>query len=125
METKTYIIVLLVLVQLMNVITIIRNCMNKIVHKPVTIKLYYASWCGASRMFYSEWDRLVKLTESDYPSIKTEKIDCESNKGNIAICSAKRIEAYPTIMVIDRVTGNTKRYIGRRTAEDIIKFALI
>ena len=119
---KTYIIILLSVVLMFLITYLGRKDHKKTAHKPVTIKLYYASWCGASRMFYPEWDRLTKIAKEQYDNVTTEKIDCESSKSNMMVCYKRDIKAYPTIIVYDGET--VRQYKGRRKAEDIINFAL-
>lgn len=91
-------------------------------NKNAEIKMYYASWCGASKMFFPEWKRLKELAAKSYPNLTVSEIDCEVNKANMMQCAAKKIKGYPTIMIT--CDGQDREYAGMRRAEDIIGDAL-
>lgn len=82
------------------------------------IVLYYATWCGFSRMFLPEWEKFEQYAKINMPDIKVTKILCENE--NESVCQQKGIHGYPTIILY---TGNKqKHYNGERKIDQIIKF---
>jgi len=77
--------------------------------KNITISLYYAPWCGACKMYWSEWERLKKLC----PNIKFVEINGDTNNDNNIV-----IKYYPTIII--NKDGIEHKYTKSMKSEDII-----
>lgn len=71
--------------------------------------LYYANWCIYSQQFLPIWKELCNEV-----NIKTQEIDCASNK-----CSD--IEGFPTLILINENNEKIK-YDGPREKDKIIQF---
>lgn len=95
--------------------------------KSATISLHYADWCGACKMYKSEWNRLKEIVQKSYPNIKTAEIDCEVDDSSRKMCFNKGITGYPTISISKTRDGNTNEYLfmKSRKAERIIEDALL
>jgi thiol-disulfide isomerase/thioredoxin len=83
---------------------------------PDTLYLFYTSWCGASKAFLPEWDKIARLKD-----IKMVAVDCDKDENQ---CSANNITGYPTIMLKKSGVSQMLRYVDRgpRTAENVIAF---
>lgn len=81
--------------------------------------LYYASWCGYSKLFLPEWEKFEEYAKSSLPNIRVEKIRCEG--GHERTCFEKGIEGYPTI-VLYPANSTEITYEGERKVDDIVKF---
>jgi len=78
----------------------------------ITVKLFYADWCGHCHSFKPEWNKLKKMAGK----IKTEEYEA----GNNEIMEANNINGYPTIKIFKR--GNSEEYRGERTADAILSY---
>lgn len=82
------------------------------------IVLYYAMWCGYSKMFLPEWEKFVKYASKEFPTLKVTQIRCEG--GNETVCNQKGINGYPTVILY---IGNKEiPFEGDRTVEELNKF---
>lgn len=91
--------------------------------KNVTIKMYYAPWCGISVAFMPEWEKLANTVKNNYSNVKTDIIDCEVDETNRNMCQIENVTGYPTIKIFDS-NNNVREFSGRREADEILRFAL-
>ena len=83
------------------------------------IVLYYASWCGYSRIFLPEWQKFEQWAAANAKQLKVTSIRCES--GNEEQCTQKNIRGYPTVVFYPK-EGTEAVYNGERTAEKLTDF---
>jgi len=92
---------------------------EKKVKKIAEIVLYYATWCGYSKMFLPEWEKFEEYAKENFEQLIVNKIRCEA--GNEQICFEKDITGYPTVILyLD--DGSEKQFMYERTSEKLIKF---
>lgn len=89
--------------------------------KPIQaeIILYYASWCGYSRIFLPEWEKFEQWIKDNAPHIKISSIRCES--GNEETCFQKGITGYPTVILYP-VNGSEVTFNKERTSNNLVAF---
>lgn len=83
------------------------------------IVLYYASWCGYSRMILPEWEKFESNVKKNMPYLRIRRVRCESD--NEALCFQKGVEGYPTIILYLN-DGTEVPFKGDRTSEGLLKF---
>ncbi len=81
--------------------------------------LYYATWCGYSRMFLPEWDKFEKHARENLPQLRVIKQKCEG--GDERTCTEKGIEGYPTV-ILYRNDGKEISFDKERTFDKLIEF---
>lgn len=93
------------------------SCIENFLEEPDTkIVLYYANWCGYSKMFLPEWDSFENHAKNNIRGITVEKILCEGN--DISKCS--HLKGFPTVILHKNNKAIT--FNGNRTKSDLIKF---
>ena len=82
----------------------------------LSLHLFYTSWCGASKAFFPEWNKLKQMQNNNLNMVM---VDCDKEKD---LCSANNITAYPTIVL--QKNNEMVRYVdkGPRTAENVMSF---
>lgn len=71
----------------------VQSPQNSILSKPeLTVSLFYTDWCGYSRQFLPEWEKLASTKFTKY--VNFEKFECDQSQN---ICTANEITGYPTI----------------------------
>jgi thiol-disulfide isomerase/thioredoxin len=83
------------------------------------IMLYYATWCGHSRMFLPEWEKFENYAKGNMPYIRVSSVRCED--GNETVCFEKGIEGYPTVILYQKDCPEMQ-FRGERTAAKLIDF---
>ena len=83
------------------------------------IVLYYATWCGYSRMFLPEWEKFEKYAKDNLSNLKVTRIRCEG--GNEAVCTQKGVEGYPTIILYLKNSKEVK-FDGERSSKQLADF---
>lgn len=83
------------------------------------IVLYYATWCGYSRMFLPEWQKFETYAKGNLPNLKVSSIRCEG--GNEATCTQKGVDGYPTIILYLN-SGKELQFNGERTSQQLVDF---
>jgi len=85
--------------------------------------LYFTEWCGHSKNFLPEWDKLVSMVESSNlkNTFDVKKINCEKDKQT---CEDANVRGYPTV-ILHKTNGQNVAYNGQRTAQDIMNFMKI
>ncbi|CAH6421679.1 Thioredoxin [uncultured virus] len=82
------------------------------------IVLYYADWCGHSKIFLPEWEKFENHAKNNFKHLKVTKIKCEGN--NINLCKQKNINGYPTIKLY--MNGKEIEYNNERNLQGLINF---
>lgn len=85
-----------------------------------TIVLYYASWCGYSKMFLPEWEKFKKYAQENLPNILVRSVRCEG--GDEATCMQKGVQGYPTVILYKEIGKTGIPFDDDRTAEKLIEF---
>jgi len=79
----------------------------------VTVKLYYADWCGHCIKFKPEWEKFKGIADKN--GVKTEEYEADKDKQKI---EEANVSGFPTIKI--EISGNKEDYEGPRTAEAIM-----
>lgn len=83
------------------------------------IVLYYATWCGYSRMFLPEWEKFEGYAKTNIPNLKVSSIRCEG--GNENVCTQKGVDGYPTTILYLN-NGQEVQFNGERTSQQLVDF---
>lgn len=83
------------------------------------IVLYYATWCGYSRLILPEWDKFEKYVKENIPNLRIRKLKCEG--GDERTCVEKGIKGYPTIILYPN-NDTEIMFDKERTTDELIKF---
>ena len=108
-----YIIIIIVLII---ILYILKSSKSEKKNK-ITVKLYYANWCGYSKKFLPEWTKFKKLVKGN-KKIETETIKCEGDKESM--CKKVGIIGYPTIRI--ELKDSYKDYNGKRESNSLLKY---
>lgn len=81
--------------------------------------LYYANWCGYSRMFLPEWEKFEAHAKDNLPNLKVSRVLCEG--GNEAVCFQKGVEGYPTVILYKKDDSEIP-FMGDRTSDKLVEF---
>jgi thiol-disulfide isomerase/thioredoxin len=85
--------------------------------------LYYTEWCGYSRQFLPEWQKLKSEILSSELKNKIDVIEynCENDK---EICMKSSVRGYPTVIFHKLENGEIKNipYDGPRESKSILQF---
>lgn len=81
--------------------------------------LYYANWCGFSRMFLPEWEKFENYAKENLSNLKVTRVLCEG--GNEATCFQKGVEGYPTV-ILYRKDGSEETFMDDRTSDKLVQF---
>jgi thiol-disulfide isomerase/thioredoxin len=85
-----------------------------------SFKLYYADWCGWSKKFLPEWDKLVEDSIKD--KVDLVKYECATEE-NKQICEDAKIQGFPSMKYYkDSSDKDGIEYDGERTSEEISKW---
>ena len=86
--------------------------------KMLTVKLFYAEWCGACRNFKPDWEKIVqRVMDSKYSNrVKFEKYNIDQNRD---LAESLSINGIPTIIFY--FEGKNYKYSGERNIEQIIR----
>jgi thiol-disulfide isomerase/thioredoxin len=84
----------------------------------IEIVLYYADWCGYSKMFLPIWEKFEEYGKKNFPDLKITRIKCENEKLNY--CMQKGIKGYPTV----KIYKNDKEieFTEQRNLDSLINF---
>jgi len=93
------------------------NRVEHIDNNKFSLNLYYASWCGHSKNFMPDWEK-VKTQLSDV--IECREHECDNN---VEFCRLGGAKGYPSI-VLNKPDGSIISFPNDkpRTPEEIIKF---
>jgi thiol-disulfide isomerase/thioredoxin len=83
------------------------------------IVLYYATWCGYSKMFLPIWDKFEKYAKENLPKLVVKSIRCEG--GEERACFEKGIEGYPTVILYPK-NKTELVFESDRSLEQLIEF---
>ena len=81
--------------------------------------LYYATWCGYSRMFLPQWEEFTTYAKANLPQLKITPIRCED--GNESVCTQKGVQGYPTV-ILYLANGQEITFAGDRTKDGLVTF---
>ncbi len=82
---------------------------------PVTIKDFYADWCGPCKT----QDPILEDLEGDYPDVDLEKVNVDEEQD---IANEYQVRSLPTL-IIENDDGVVERFVGV-TQRDVIEDAL-
>lgn len=82
------------------------------------VALYYASWCGYSRMFLPEWEKFVNYCKNNVPQVDVETLKCEGDMQNQ--CNIPEVEGYPTVVL--HKDGKSIVHNGERNMNGLVDF---
>lgn len=87
-----------------------------------TIVLYYAMWCGYSKMFLPEWEKFEKYARDNLPNLTVKSVRCEG--GDEATCTQKGVQGYPTVILYkDGLTESSGiTFDADRTHDKLVEF---
>jgi thiol-disulfide isomerase/thioredoxin len=85
-----------------------------------SFKLYYADWCGWSKKFLPEWDKLVEDSIKD--KVELVKYEC-TEEDNKQLCEDAKIQGFPSMKYYkDSSDTDGVEYDGGRTSEEIVEW---
>jgi thioredoxin-related protein len=70
------------------------------------LALYYANWCGYSRMFLSDWEKIKQEINSNNFGTITAEYECTQSK---QVCENNNIRGFPT-MILHKPNGTSIPY---------------
>lgn len=86
--------------------------------KPAII-LYYAEWCGFSKMFLPIWEKFSVKAASQFPNLTISKLRCEGDMEEM--CVQKGIQGYPTVKFY-KANGDEVPFSGERNEQSLTAF---
>ena len=78
---------------------------------PVTIKDFYADWCGPCKT----QEPILEEMEEDWAAVEFERIDVDENQD---IANQYQVRSIPTL-VVENDEGVVERFVGVTQREDI------
>ena len=78
---------------------------------PVTIKDFYADWCGPCKT----QDPILEDVLEDYPDVSLEKINVDEAQD---VANEYQVRSLPTL-IVETDEGIVERFVGVTQAEDI------
>jgi len=78
---------------------------------PVTIKDFYADWCGPCKT----QDPILEDVLEDYPDVSLEKINVDEAQD---VANEYQVRSLPTL-IVETDDGIVERFVGVTQAEDI------
>ena len=85
----------------------------------LTVKLFYADWCGACRGFKPDWEKIMKEIKNDPQTrnkVKFENFNLDQNKKLVEDLGINQI---PTLVF--EINGKNYKYTGDRKMDVICK----
>ena len=85
-----------------------------------SFKLYYADWCGWSKKFLPEWEKLVEDSIKD--KVELVKYECTAEE-NKQLCEDAKVQGFPSMKYYkDSSDKDGVEYDGERTSDAIVKW---
>jgi len=78
---------------------------------PVTIKDFYADWCGPCKT----QDPILEDLEAEYPDVEFEKINVDEEQD---VANEYQVRSLPTL-IVETEDGIVERFVGVTQADDI------
>ncbi|ATZ80549.1 putative protein disulfide isomerase PDIa [Bodo saltans virus] len=71
------------------------------------LALYYADWCGYSKIFLPEWEKIKnKVNSGDFGNVKCIQFECTEQKDE---CMKNKIKGFPS-MILHKIDGANINY---------------
>ncbi|WP_254839438.1 thioredoxin family protein [Natronomonas marina] len=78
---------------------------------PVTLKDFYADWCGPCKT----QDPILEELEEDYPDVAFEKVNVDEQQ---EVANEYQVRSLPTL-VVENDDGIVERFVGVTQRDDI------
>jgi thioredoxin 1 len=78
---------------------------------PVTLKDFYADWCGPCKT----QDPILDELEADYPDVSFEKVNVDEQQD---VANEYQVRSLPTL-IIENDDGIVERFVGVTQRDDI------
>lgn len=78
---------------------------------PVTLKDFYADWCGPCKT----QDPILDELADDYPDVEFEKVDVDKEQD---VANEYQVRSLPTL-VVENEDGIVERFVGVTQRDDI------
>lgn len=79
---------------------------------------FYTEWCGPCKMLdQNTWPHALVAAES--ANIAPVKLEAEKNKDGVKLAEKYKVEAYPTILFIDKSGAEMGRFVGFAPPEEM------
>ena len=78
--------------------------------------LFYAPWCGHSRAFHPQFEKLAKSTKGLF---KIGAVNCEEERD---LAGKYKIDGFPTVLFFGEDKTKTEEYDGDRKADKIVEY---
>ncbi len=77
----------------------------------VTLKDFYADWCGPCKT----QDPILEELAEDYPDVEFEKVDVDSEQD---VANEYQVRSLPTL-IVENETGVVERFVGVTQRDDL------
>jgi thioredoxin 1 len=78
---------------------------------PVTLKDFYADWCGPCKT----QDPIVEELEDDYPDVDFEKVNVDEKQ---EVANEYQVRSLPTL-IVENDDGIVERFVGVTQRDDL------
>ena len=78
---------------------------------PVTLKDFYADWCGPCKT----QDPIVEELEDDYPDVDFEKVNVDEKQ---KVANEYQVRSLPTL-IVENDDGIVERFVGVTQRDDL------
>ncbi|PSQ32593.1 thiol reductase thioredoxin [Halobacteriales archaeon SW_12_69_24] len=78
---------------------------------PVTLKDFYADWCGPCKT----QDPIIEELEADYPDVDVEKVNVDEKQ---EVANEYQVRSLPTL-IVENDDGIVERFVGVTQRNDL------
>ena len=78
---------------------------------PVTLKDFYADWCGPCKT----QDPIIEELEADYPDVDVEKVNVDEKQ---EVANEYQVRSLPTL-IVENDDGIVERFVGVTQRDDL------